>query len=374
MFMSVALIYRNEILRLSETFIYAQGTALKSFRPQFIGLGPVNGGLEVPSPILLAPVESPAARLKRAAYQIAGLAPSFHRKARNTGAKLIHAHFFPDGVTAMALAKALEIPLIVTLHGYDVTRKKTDSKKTLTDRLQKKRTTHLWKNASLFLCVSEFIKQEALAVGFPQEKLRVHYTGIDLGYFVPSDAARKPGLVLFVGRLVEKKGVRYLLDAMAKVEERHGAAQLVIIGDGPERGALEKHAREKKVNCRFLGPQPQSVIREWLLAARVFCAPSVTAANGDSEGLGMVFAEAQATGLPVVSFAHGGIPEVVLHGETGLLAAEKDTEMLAKHLCSLLEDDALWKRYSERGVSWVAERFDLERQTKALEEIYREFV
>jgi colanic acid/amylovoran biosynthesis glycosyltransferase len=202
----------------------------------------------------------------------------------------------------------------------------------------------------------------------------VHYTGIDLGYFVPSDAARKPGLVLFVGRLVEKKGVRYLLDAMAKVEERHGAAQLVIIGDGPERGALEKHAREKKVNCRFLGPQPQSVIREWLLAARVFCAPSVTAANGDSEGLGMVFAEAQATGLPVVSFAHGGIPEVVLHGETGLLAAEKDTEMLAKHLCSLLEDDALWKRYSERGVSWVAERFDLERQTKALEEIYREFV
>ena len=372
--MSVALIYRNDILRLSETFIYAQGTALKGFRPQFIGLGPVHGGLEVNSPILLATQESHSARLKKAVYQIAGLAPAFHREARRTGAKLIHAHFFPDGVSAMALAKALKIPLIVTLHGYDVTRKRLTSQKNLTDWLQEKRTTRLWRNASLFLCVSEFIKREAIAAGFPQKKLRVHYTGIDLRYFVRSDAARKPGLVLFVGRLVEKKGVRYLLDAMATVEERRGAAELLIIGDGPERGALEKHAREQKVNCHFLGAQPQSVIREWLLAARVFCAPSVTAANGDSEGLGMVFAEAQATGLPVVSFAHGGIPEVVLHEETGLLAPERDTDILAQYLHRLLDDDALWKRYSERAVSWVAERFDLERQTKALEEIYRELV
>ncbi len=372
--MPVALIYRNDLLRLSETFIHAQGNALRSFTPQFIGLSPVTNGLPVDSPILLTKKESSAARISKALYQISGFGPSFHSRARQSGAELIHAHFFPDGIAAMALSESLEIPLIVTLHGYDVTRRQDLSKGTLADRLQIKCGRKLWDTASLFICVSEFIRQQAIESGFPPNKLRVHYTGSDLQYFCPSTLIRKPELVLFVGRLVEKKGCRYLIKAMAEVQRKHPRAELVIIGDGPERPGLETLSRELEVNARFLGPQPRNVIRDWLMMARIFCGPSITASDGDSEGLGMVFSEAQATGLPVVSFSHGGIPEVVRHGETGLLAPERDDKLLAEFLLQLIEDDSFWSDCSERGVEWTAQRFDLRIQTRELEGIYREVV
>ncbi len=104
--------------------------------------------------------------------------------------------------------------------------------------------------------------------------------------------------------------------------------------------------------------------------ARVFSVPSVTSVSGASEGFGIVFAEAQAMGLPVASFATGGIPEVVSHGETGLLAAERDWEGLARHISSLLSNDSLWRRLSAAGQARVRDLFDLRRQTGALEEIY----
>ncbi len=105
--------------------------------------------------------------------------------------------------------------------------------------------------------------------------------------------------------------------------------------------------------------------------ARVFCVPSVTVDSGASEGFGMVFAEAQAMGLPVASFETGGIPEAVVHGETGLLARERDTAGLAQNIIALLSDRAMWERFSDAGRRRARELFDIRRQTAALEDIYR---
>jgi colanic acid/amylovoran biosynthesis glycosyltransferase len=102
--------------------------------------------------------------------------------------------------------------------------------------------------------------------------------------------------------------------------------------------------------------------------------PSVTAANGDSEGFGMVFAEALAMGTPVVSFRHGGIPEAVRDRVTGLLAPEGDAEALAANLLRLLRDDKLWEELSENGVRWVNKYFDIEKQTAKLEDIYTDVI
>ena len=175
---------------------------------------------------------------------------------------------------------------------------------------------------------------------------------------------------MFVGRLVEKKGCSYLLEAMAQVLGKHRNARVVVIGDGPLRATLETSARQLNVPAEFLGPQSAPIVREWMSRARIFCAPSVTAANGDSEGLGMVFAEAQAMGTPVVTFRHGGIPEVVLHEKTGLLAEERNVPELATQLSRLLEGDALWNQLSEQGVAMIRERFDVRRQTSMLEDLY----
>ncbi|GAC1359806.1 MAG: hypothetical protein NVSMB3_07500 [Acidobacteriaceae bacterium] len=104
--------------------------------------------------------------------------------------------------------------------------------------------------------------------------------------------------------------------------------------------------------------------------ARLLSVPSITAANGDAEGFGMVFAEAQACGTPVVSFASGGIAEAVRHGETGLLAPEGDWQTLSYYLGQLLTDADMWERFSEAGPRFVAGCFDVRRQTARLEEIY----
>jgi glycosyltransferase involved in cell wall biosynthesis len=275
-------------------------------------------------------------------------------------ASLIHAHFASGGRSALPIARRLRIPLVVTLHGSDVT--------TRIDFRQ--RYKDLWEKASLFVCVSEFIRRRAAAAGFPEEKLRVLYIGIDHSVFQLQQEPKNRDLVLFVGRLVEKKGCSFMLQAIAKVQRSYPSVKAIVIGDGPLRRSLEELAKQLNISCQFLGSQPAAVVRQWLAAARMFCAPSVTASNGDSEGLGMVFAEAQAVGTPVVSFRHGGIPEIVLDGRTGLLAPESDSDALALHILRLLEDEHFWRGCVDHGIAWVRSQFDLKFQTGQLEQVY----
>jgi glycosyltransferase involved in cell wall biosynthesis len=179
-----------------------------------------------------------------------------------------------------------------------------------------------------------------------------------------------PKMVLYVGRLIPYKGCDYLLRAMAQLQQRQPEAHLVVIGDGTFRPELERLAGELGIKCRFLGEQPQSEIHRWLDKARVFCGPSVTLADGMSEAFGNVFSEAQAMGVPVVSNRHGGIPETMQEGVTGLLADERDVEMLSAHLLRYLEDDGFWAASREAGLKWVRSRFDVHKQTALLEGIY----
>jgi glycosyltransferase involved in cell wall biosynthesis len=176
--------------------------------------------------------------------------------------------------------------------------------------------------------------------------------------------------VLFVGRLVEVKGCEFALRAFGELAQAVPGARLVIIGDGPLRPELESQSEAFRSRCTFLGSQPRSMVREWMNRARVLCAPSGRNEAGNAEGFGMVFAEAQGMGLPVVSFASGGIPEAVADGETGFLAPEGKWQELVQPLRRLLEEDDLWNRFSEAGERRVAAEFDLANQTTRLESIY----
>ena len=357
----IVLIFKESLLPISETFIEGQARGLTRFVPRYIGLGRVKPSLAIPADsILLSSGYSVPAKMAPKLYRRLRFAPGFHHRAAAAKASLLHAHFASGGRSALPLARRLSIPLIVTLHGSDVT-----ARINFRERYQ-----NLWKKASLFICVSEFMRRKAIDAGFPKEKLHVLYTGIDHEVFQAQSATRNKDLILFVGRLVEKKGCAFLLQAVAEVKKNHASIQTVVIGDGPLRPSLEQLAAQLGISCQFLGAQPDTAVRKWLSVARVFCAPSVTAPNGDSEGLGTVFAEAQAMGAPVVSFHHGGIPEIVLHGRTGLLAPEGDSKTLASHIRHFLEDEQSWKDYAAAGVAWTRTQFDLKRQTRLLEQVY----
>jgi colanic acid/amylovoran biosynthesis glycosyltransferase len=363
--MPAILIFKETVLPKSETFILAQMQAMQKFSARLIGLEKVPSGLPLPSkPLLLCRARGGAAALRAKIYRKSGIAPFFHARARREQPALLHAHFASGGLTAIPLAKSLGVPLLVTLHGSDVTVKWASARS----------IRRLGREATLFLCVSHFIRDRAIAAGLPEEKLRVHYIGVDLQQFQAPAADVAGAGVLFVGRLVEKKGCAYLIRAMASVQQTYPDCLLTIIGDGPLRGYLASHAKELGVACRFLGAQPATIVREHLRTTRIFCAPSVTATNGDSEGLGIVFAEAQAMGIPVVSSLHGGIPEVVSDGRTGLLVHERDHPALAAAIASLLGNASLWEQFRHNARAHIEHSFDLAKQTAELETIYRDVI
>ncbi len=371
--MKKVLIFAEQLLPPGQTFIPIVVNSFTRFEPQYIGLRPVTPSAPLPAPpLLLTKGNTQRSRIRREIYRLTGIAPEFHRLAKGENAALIHAHFAEGAAAAVSLSDSLGIPFVMHLRGgaelYPdaALRGKAFEWSYLLWRRQQ------WKRCSRFLCVSRFIRDRALASGFPADKLIVHYTGIDFSRFspLPPSAKRERNLVLFVGRLVRYKGADHFIQAMHIVRRHCKEAYAVIIGDGWFRPEVERLANELAVPCQFRGDQPPSVVREYMGRARVFCAPSRTLEDGMSEAFGNVFTEAQAMGLPVVAYRHGGIVESMLEGETGLLAEENDIPGLAADIERFIEDDELWDLCSRRGGEWVRKEFDVRRQTARLEDLY----
>lgn len=365
-------VFRDHLLSPSETFVLRQSEALNNFVPYYVGSRLVEG-LSLPEGRTLTVNRGGlSGKAEEAAFKFLGRAPGLIRRLRKIKPALIHAHFGLDGVKALNLSRILQVPLLVTFHGYDATVGDEYARRSSrSHRAYLRHREALRSEASLTIAVSEFIKRRIVEVqGFSPEQILVHHIGVDLEAFQPDSMVSREPAVLFVGRLVEKKGCEYLIRAMSKVQLNMPEVELVVIGDGPLRPALERQANELLLRHRFLGVQPPERVREWMNRSRVFSVPSITAKSGDSEGLPISFVEAQAMGTPVASFVSNGIPEAVNHGETGFLAPERDWERLADNILRLLGEETLWERFSEAGQARVRTLFDLRRQTRLLEEIY----
>jgi colanic acid/amylovoran biosynthesis glycosyltransferase len=369
------LIYRSILLSYSETFIPSQAEKFQLFTPYYIGFMRVNG-VKLPDERTL-PISSsrPVVKLRLWAALFGQMDPWFENAARQIHPKLVHAHFEGDGIRALPLAQSLNVPLVVTCHGYDVTVERRDwGDLPVMGKYYEGRRKKLFKTASLFFGVSRFICDQMLKNGYPPEKVRLHYIGVDTERFRPDPKFPKQPKILFVGRLVDKKGCSDLLRAMKKVNVQHPEVQLDICGDGPLKKELEEFAEEAKLNVRFCGVQPPEVIQELLKASLMLCSPSARSPDGNSEGLGIVNLEAQAVGIPVVGTAHGGIPEAVDHGVTGLLSAERDPNALAENILTLLSDTTLRTKMGLAARERMVRLFDLSQQSAILEKTYMEML
>ena len=363
-------VFRIQLLQRSETFIATQAAAMRRFEPYFVGWRRVPG-LEVPeNKSWTADDGGRLGRLRELRFRYFGSTKDEIVQLKAQSPRLVYAHFALDGYAAMRLAKQLGVPLVTALHGYDVTMSDKALGATRLGSEYLKGRTKLQKEGALFVACSEYVRGRAIECGYPAERTIAHFIGVDVERFVPPSTGQREPVVLFVGRLVEKKGCGSLIEAMVEVQRRCSDAELVVIGDGPLRADCEALVAARHIRCRFLGAQPSTVVQEWMARAKVFCAPSMIAASGDAEGFGIVFIEAQAMGLPVVSTRSGGIPEAVEDGQTGLLVAERDQQALTEAILKLMVNDELWQRFSLAGRRRVLEQFNLARQTQRLEDVF----
>jgi glycosyltransferase involved in cell wall biosynthesis len=368
----VVVLFSSLLLPPSQTFIRAQGEQLQQFTPYYVGSRLIEGLSLPPERTLVVNRGGIWGATQEVLFKVSGFAPNLYRQVRQLQPTSIHAQFGLSGALALPLARDLKVPLLVHFRGADATVKEEYARQSsINHRVYFRRREALKRETRLFITVCQFIKNKLLEQGFPAAKILVHYNGVNIEAFQPDESIPREPLVLFVGRLTEKKGCEDLIQAMSQVQAVIPDCELVLIGDGPLKPKLEALASQILRRYRFLGLQSQAEVKNWMNRASVLAAPSITAADGDAEGLPNVVVEAQAMGLPVVATNHAGIPEAVIHEETGFLVAEGDREGLAVYSLRLLQDAELWQRFSFNGKARVRNSFDRSKQAQVLEGIYQ---
>lgn len=281
---------------------------------------------------------------------------------RAHGVSVVLAEYGTTAVQLVGPGRDAGVPLFAHFHGFDATTIPRQWK-------WRRRYRQLFASAAGVIAVSRFIADRLARLGCPAHKLHVVPCGIDPTRFRPSDPQH--GRILAVGRLTEKKAPDLTLRSFARVREREQDAHLDIVGDGPLRSRCEELARELGVTDAvvFHGARPPAVVAELMQTASMFVQHSVTAPSGDMEGLPVAILEAMASGLPVVSTRHSGIPEAVSDGETGRLVEERDVEGMADAMIELLRDPDRAAAMGRAGRDRVLAHFTQDRTAARLREI-----
>ena len=359
----VAAIWRSCLLPGSETFIRHQGDALPTWRPVYLGAVRVASPLARDTDVVVCP-DTPRGRREWLRLRLTGESPRLGRLLARLRPDVVHAHFGGDGWLVSRTAMRLGIPLVLTLHGLDVTRQAAAPWPRGARHQRHLRTA--FDRAALILAVSGPIRDRAVELGADPAKVRVHHTGVP----VPPEPEVGPKNwdVVFVGRFVDKKGVDDLVEAVGLLADLR--PRVLLIGTGPLHERVRARAEQLGVDATFPGALPPSEVLRHVAGSRILAAPSRTASDGDTEGLPTTILEAGSLGVPVVSTYHSGIPEAVTHEENGLLGPETDRPALAANIRRLLTDDALHERLGRAARRRVETDFDLPKQTRHLEALY----
>jgi colanic acid/amylovoran biosynthesis glycosyltransferase len=253
---------------------------------------------------------------------------------------------------------ALDGELVVAFRGADTTK--------YVARRGPRVYRRTFRHARLLLPVCEFLGRRLVALGAPPERVVVHRTGIYLGRWPYRERVAHPGgrlRLVSVGRLVEKKGIEYALRAVRILVDRGLDVEYRVLGDGPRRDRLAALAAELGVNDRvhFQGRHEQQTVRDGVEGSDILVAASVTAADGDEEGIPNVLKEAMALGLPVVGTRHAGIPELIEDGVSGLLVPERDESALADALQHLAREPGRWAPMGRAGRARIEREYDIHR-------------
>ena len=368
----------------TETFIGNQITTLQAYRPVvFCHHRLPNASYPFPNVHCVQELLPPLPRLlDSVSYRLARHLPRVSaeviaERIEAESVRLLHFHYLVDARFFLALKRLTGLPAVVSAYGYDVS-----SFPRQLAGYGRRYLQAVCKEMDCFLAMSFDMKHDMVKLGCPEHKIKVHYHGIDTDRFhfpgrtyPPKDVVN----ILVCASLVAKKGQLHVLQALHEWQQRTGVTsfELTFVGDGPLRPQLESTVQHYGWDgrVRFLGHIPHHLPRlvQEYHRADVFVLPSTTA-NGDKEGIPGTLVEAMASGLPVVSTHHAGIPELISHETNGLLVAERDVTALSQALGRLIEDRGLRERLGQAATRTVQDRGHLPSRTVALEAIYDELL
>jgi phosphatidylinositol alpha-1,6-mannosyltransferase len=253
------------------------------------------------------------------------------------------------------LARTLTgVRLVYYVHGEEVTTRLSSGS------FGRKRLHHL-RRADAVVAVSNFTRQTLITLGIPADRIHLLQNAVDTSRFAPGPADRAfldrwgishKRVIVSIGRLIARKGFDRSIEAWPAVLERHPDAHLLIVGNGPQRGALEKLISHHRVQhaVTLTGPVPDDDVLAAYRSGEFFMMPNRTLPDGDTEGFGLVFLEANACGRAVIGGRAGGVVEAVLDGQTGLLVDGTNATDIAAAVVRLLGDNALRECLQENGL------------------------
>lgn len=292
-------------------------------------------------------------RLHQAAY--------VGRRLPQAGIRQLHAHFAGMAArTAYWIKEFFGIPYSFTAHANDIFAPRTFAIDL--DRLIEAASTVITESDH----AANFLRER-----HPSSAAKIHrvYNGLELSHFALADFASPTPLIISVGRLIEKKGFADLIEACRLLKENGRHFSCEIIGEGPLETSLREQIERSgltEADVKLAGPLPQEQIGRRLAAATVFALPCATEATGGMDNLPTVIMEAMAAGLPVVSTAIAGVPEMVESGVTGELAPPNEPEALAAAIDRFLTDPACARQFGRAGRTRAQEKFSIDKSAREL--------
>lgn len=268
--------------------------------------------------------------------------------------KLIHAHWIiPQGITACTL-KALSrkpVQVLCTSHGGDL----FSLKGTIAHFLKRK----VLQSIDGITVVNSVMKQEVYALCSPlKPNIEIIPMGVDLQQFIPAFQKQRPFSVLFVGRLVEKKGLIYLINAFPEIVRIFPEANLTIIGTGPQKNSLEHFVKDQQLekNVTFLGAVPNTELHHYYQQSQLAIFPFIITDNGDREGLPVVVSEAIACGCCVITTDLPGLDDIASHEQGVIIVSKKNSQVIINNVSQLFRNPDKIKQYSKTALRNITEK------------------
>lgn len=313
---------------------------------------------------------------RSAKYLSSKTANDLYRQLKKYRIDLIHTHYLVDAIFFSKLTKLFSVPKICSAYGYDVT----------------SFPNHFWGLPNLFmknifqeydhfLAMSDDMKNDLLKIGCPDRKIKVHYYGTDIKRFLINQRDYEiigKIKMLSVGTIEEKKAQHLVIEALSKINKQISDFEYHIVGSGDYLKICKQKVTEiwlsDKVIFHGYIPHYEDRLVKFYQDADIFILPSITLKDNDKEGIPGTIVEAMASGLPIISTYHAGIPSIIENGKEGLLVKERDVDALSNAILKLIEDKDLRKTLGKNAQQKAIEELDLYKGTERLEKIYEEVI